>query len=273
MNSALANRSARARRPCHYVWVSALFFCLIGSTVFGQKQLESTQPILLSPEQAIKEGRALVDEILSMKPEESATTGMMSIRTEKGFRQISIRFQTIITPTNWVSVYQATQSNKSENISVVHTPGQPNIYYSGSNQFMTAGSPQTGSLPTPLSDGVVLAPFAGSDFSIADLGLEFLHWPDQRLLQKEMKRSRSCRVLESINPHSVAGGYSRVRSWVDAESHGILYAEAYDVNGKELKEFYPKDFNKVDGQWQLHEMQISNVQTKSTTTVKFNLDH
>ncbi|HWC60610.1 MAG TPA: outer membrane lipoprotein-sorting protein, partial [Verrucomicrobiae bacterium] len=86
-----------------------------------------------------------------------------------------------------------------------------------------------------------------------------------------MKRSRSCRVLESINPHPVAGSYSRVKSWVDAESHGIVLAEAYDLNGKELKEFAPKDFSKVNGQWQLEEMQISNVQTGSRTTVKFNL--
>ena len=251
------------------------FFCFLFllTALVGMAAMDPpSQPIVLSPEQAAKEGRALVDEMLSMKPEESATTGILSIRAKKGYRQISIRFQTVITPTNWASVYQATQSNKSENITVVHNSGQPNIYYSGSNQFISARTPQKSSLPAPLSDGAVLAPFAGSDFSIADLGLDFLHWPDQRLLQKDMKRSRSCQVLESVNPHPVAGGYSRVKSWVDVESHGILYAEAYDANGKELKEFYPKDFDKVDGQWQLHEMQISNVQTKSATTVKFDLE-
>ena len=59
---------------------------------------------------------------------------------------------------------------------------------------------------------------------------------------------------------------------VDNESHGILLAEAYDVKGNKVKEFAPKDFSKgTDGQWQLEEMQISNVQTDSTTTVKFNL--
>ena len=114
-------------------------------------------------------------------------------------------------------------------------------------------------------------PFAGSDFSIADLGLEFLHWPDQRLLQKEMKRSRSCRVLESVNPHPVPGGYARIKSWVDAESHGIVQAEAYDAKGNKVKDFAPKDFSKVNGQWQLEEMQISNTQTGSSTTVKFDL--
>jgi outer membrane lipoprotein-sorting protein len=231
-----------------------------------------SQPIVLSPEQAAKEGGALVDEMLSQQPAESSTTGTMSIRTPKKFTQIQIKFQTILSSTNWMSDYQTVYADHVEHVLITHTPNQTNTYSQfGSNWGGDEKKIHLLDLaPNPVKD--IWAPFAGSDFSIADLGLEFLHWPDQRLLQKEIKRSRSCRVLESINPHPVAGGYSRVKSWVDAESHGILYAEAYDVNGKELKEFYPKDFDKVDGEWQLHEMQISNVQTKSTTTVKFNLD-
>jgi hypothetical protein len=217
-------------------------------------------PIVLSPEQATKEGKALVDEMLTTKPDASSTSGIMSIRASKKFTQVPIKFQTVVTPTNWVSVYEAKMSNRVERISILHNAAQPSVYFSG----------DTGN-SAPLNQEGILKPFADSDFSIADLGLEFLHWPDQRLLQKEMKRSRSCRVLESINPHPVAGGYARVKSWVDAESHGILYAEAYDASGKELKEFLPKDFDKVDGQWQLHEMQISTVPSGSRTTVKFDL--
>ena len=214
-----------------------------------------------------------MDEMLSARPEANTTTGTMAIRSSKSFIQFPIRFQTVLTPTNWISLYEAKLTNRTEVISIVHT-GPSNIYYSGAFQSISLGSndAQVVSQPTRLSGQAIFAAFAGSDFSIADLGLEFLHWPDQRLLQKEMRRSRSCRVLESTNPHPVPGGYARVKSWVDAESHGILYAEAYDVNGKELKEFYPKDFDKVDGQWQLHEMQISTVKTDSRTTVKFNLD-
>jgi len=116
-----------------------------------------------------------------------------------------------------------------------------------------------------------VVPFEGSDFSIADLGLEFFHWPEQRLAKKEMKRSRSCMVLESINPQPAPGTYSRVVSWVDNESHGIVMAQAYDAQGKEVKEFIPKKVKKVEGQWQLQEMEIDNDQTGSSTRVDFDL--
>jgi hypothetical protein len=251
---------------------------LLLSALFAMAAMDPpSQPITLSPEQAAKEGRALVDEMLSQQPEANAVTGVMAIRKDgstKSYTEISIRFQTIVTSTNFVSLYQATRSNQVENISIVHAHGKTNIYYSGRNQFIVAGSAKNpAGSPTNLSGDAVFAPFAGSDFSIADLGLEFLHWPDQKLLQKDMKRSRSCLVLESTNPHPELGGCSKVKSWVDNESHGILYAEAYDRRGKELKEFVPQGVSKgADGQWQLEGMQISNVQTKSTTTVKFNLD-
>ena len=215
-----------------------------------------------------------MEEMLSLKPTgNKATTGTMSIRARKEFRQFPIQFDIEATPTNFLSRYSATLTNFVVQIEVLHAEGQPNIYYQKSYAPGSNGVSRTGATRELIQGDGIFAPFAGSDFSIADLGLEFLHWPDQHLLQKEMKRSRSCRVLESINPHPASGGYSRVKSWVDLESDGIVQAVAYDVNGKELKQFFPKDFSKgEDGQWQLEEMQISNSQTGSTTTVKFNVD-
>ena len=130
-----------------------------------------------------------------------------------------------------------------------------------------------------VSDGVVpisneqamTNSFANSDFWICDLGLEFFHWPGQKLLKKEVKRSRGCSVLESTNPDPSTNGYSRVVSWIDSESGGIVQAYAYDAQGKLLKEFYPKDFEKVNGQWQVQEMEMINDQTKSRTRLEFDL--
>ena len=62
-------------------------------------------------------------------------------------------------------------------------------------------------------------------------------------------------------------------SWIDKESDGILEAEAYDINGKLLKVFEPKSFKKVDGQWELQEMEIRNVQTGSRTRLEFDLNN
>jgi hypothetical protein len=117
-----------------------------------------------------------------------------------------------------------------------------------------------------------MRPFANSDFWICDLGLEFFHWPGQKILKKENTRGRGCMVLESTNPEPSTNGYSRVVSWIDEESGGIVQAKAYDFNGKLLKEFEPKSFKKdVNGQLQLQEMEIYNDQTRSRTQIKFDL--
>ena len=69
--------------------------------------------------------------------------------------------------------------------------------------------------------------------------------------------------------------YSRVVSWLDIDSvrdlgaPAIVHADAYDLRGKLLKEFAPKDFKKVDGQWQVEEMQMENVQTGTRTKIEF----
>ena len=111
------------------------------------------------------------------------------------------------------------------------------------------------------------ASLAGSDFWVGDLGLEFLHWPAQKVLHGDTARGRLCKVLESTNPNPSTNGYSRVLSWIDNETLGIVKAEAYDANGKLLKEFLPKDIKKVNGQWQVGSMKINNVQTQLVDAV------
>ena len=105
------------------------------------------------------------------------------------------------------------------------------------------------------------------------MGLEFFHWPQQKVLPNPtpLKRGRSYTLLESTNPNPSTNGYSRVLSWIDKETGGILEAEAYDIHGKLLKVFEPKSFKKVNGQWQLQEMEIRNVQTGSRTRLEFDL--
>jgi len=102
--------------------------------------------------------------------------------------------------------------------------------------------------------------------------LEFLHWPKQRLLKKQMRHGKSCDVLESINPAPVPGGYARVVAWIMIESpHGIIHADAYDARGEVLKRFDPKSLEKIQGEYQLEEMEIRNRKTDSETVIKFNL--
>jgi YD repeat-containing protein len=219
-----------------------------------------SQPVTLSPEQAAKEGRALADEMVSQKPAANTTNmGIMTIRDANDNRtRISVHFEVFTTPTNWCSRYQTSDMTVTvlrENASA--------------NQYQVA-IPQKGRDFTATGRQLMM-PFADSDFAIADLGLEFFHWPEQNLTKKEMKRSRACKVLESKNPHPAPGGYSRVVSWIDNESDGIVMAQAYDLQGKLLKQFIPKKVEKINGQWQLQEMEIDNAQTGSSTRVDFDL--
>lgn len=216
-----------------------------------------SQGVTLTPQEAARQGRALATQIISERPVENVTnTGVMTIRDTHDRRtRIPIKFEVITARNNWLSRYNASTTAAT----VIHNDALPNEYELRAPDGST----------TTLTANQANMPFAGSDFSIADLGLEFLHWPDQRLTNKEMRRSRSCNVLTSINPHPVAGGYSSVVSWLDIEStNGIIYAEAFDLKGKRLKAFIPKKI--IHGQ--LAEMEIDNLQTDSKTTVDFDVD-
>lgn len=222
----------------------------------------------LPPDEAAKQGRALVDDLLAQRPDHNlSNTGVLTIRSNKKTASVPIRFTVEAGDASWTSTYEAlggSNSTPSIRLVVKHVSAKPNEY-----ELSEISDGNTTS--KPLSGNESMIPFAGSDFWLADLGLEFLHWPEQKLWRTEMKRSRSCRVLESTNPKPTPGTYSRVVSWIDNESGGIVHADAYDAKGKLLKEFDPKDFKKVNGEWQLEEMEIYNRQTDSRTYIEFNL--
>jgi outer membrane lipoprotein-sorting protein len=229
------------------------------------------QPQALNPVEAEQQGHALVADLLAQRPEQNATnTGVMRIRDAKGSqREVPIRFEVVPKSSAWLNIYEASPVGNlpGEKLIILHCDAQPNQY----SVSPVTPSRDAGSSPRKLSGNETMAAFAGSDFWVADLGLEFLHWPKQLLLKKEMRRSRSCNVLESVNPQPIAGAYSRVRCWIDIENGGIVLAEAYDSQDKLLKEFAPKEIKKIQGEWQLEEMEIRNVQVGSRTRVTFNL--
>jgi len=52
--------------------------------------------------------------------------------------------------------------------------------------------------------------------------------------------------VESRNPEPKPGAYSRVLSWFDFETSGIILAEAYDHNDKLLKDFSIQKFDRKE---------------------------
>ncbi len=216
------------------------------------------------------QGRELARQLCEARPTENFTnTGVLKIRAARNKHlEIRFNFETIITPANWQTIYFAATSNGVEKAIIIHSTDRPTEY-----SYARTTSPTMSYLAfAEISPGQAAnEAFADSDFLLADLGLEFFHWPGQKVLKHEMRRGRSCKVLESTNPNPDTNGYSRVVSWIDNETLGIVQAEAYDANGKLLKEFEPKEFKKINGQWQLQEMEIRNVQTGSRTRIEFDV--
>ena len=107
---------------------------------------------------------------------------------------------------------------------------------------------------------------ARSSFTLSDLGLEFLHWPKQKTIRKQRRKSRSCHVLESSRSDSE--GTLRVLSWVDIKSGGILAADFYSADGKVRKRFSVKGLTKKDGQWQVDEMEMRDVAERTRSRLR-----
>ncbi len=221
------------------------------------------------PSKAEVDGRAIVSDLLSQKPlEDSEWRGVLRIRNrERQTTTVPVTGRITVGKDGWQVVYStgATEKSGPETLTVVHSTN-------GANQYLySTGADGVGQSPKQLTGNEAMIALAGSDFSLSDLGLEFFHWPAQRLLKKELRRGQSCNVLESVNPQPATNGYARVVSWIDIDTGGIIHAEAYDQNKRKLKEFAPKEFKKVNGRWELSEMEIRNTQTGSHTRLEFTL--
>jgi hypothetical protein len=241
------------------------FYC----ATFAQKATES--PVkTLSPAEGDREAKELIAQILSQQPEQTFTNALLKIRgRESDERKVQVRFQTVVTPTNWFATYEAEGSPAQgvrpaiNKLTIIHSP-------SGRNQYQVSAPGNSGIKTIPPEQTAVS--FANSDFSVADLGLEFLHWPNQKVIKKEMYNSRYCAVLESTNPNASKDGYARVRSWITTEPPlAPVRAEAYNAAGKRIKVFDVKGVEKVNGHFQVDSVEMRNLQTGSRTVMEFDL--
>lgn len=242
-------------------WMATMLFFAVGATAQTTNDLSDKEI----------QGRRLAQQLLEQRPATNfVQTGTLNIRDGKGKRsEIPLQFQTILNAAGWQAVYETTSPSNRVRLMVIHGPGRPNDYFLG--EGLAGPGQEEGHKATALIGPKTMMPFADSDFWVADLGLEFFHWPEQKLLKRVVRSSRGCSVLESTNPDPATNGYSRVVSWIDSESGGILHAEAYDAKGKLLKEYDTKKLKKVNGQWQVESMEIDNDQTGSRTRLEFDL--
>ena len=251
-------------------FVLAAFLTLICPTLWAQPT---------PPDLSKLNGKGLAELLTSMEPVENTVIHGTLIVTNKAKHvrdEIPFTGKVLRGETQWQSVFeaQATAKSPAETLIVIHTPGSTNQYLWGQSTSTNAVEPKPISAHKAAATG-----FAGTDYSLSDLGLEFLHWANQERLPSQARLTRPCHVLESR--YDLAESIVRVVSYIDCEyassigSQGfpaILVAEAYSTQGKNpVKEFslHGSSIKKVNGQYQLEQMEMSNLKTGSTTIMKF----
>jgi hypothetical protein len=220
------------------------------------------------------EAKALVERILAQRPLEEITVfGQLRLRRPDRRRtEIPLRYTIQPGAEQWTEIYQTEAAGliPAERLIIVHQEGKPHQYF----HSQATGPGQKFREPVRLTGEQAAIPFAGSDYWLSDLGLEFLHWPEQRMAQTriKMRMTRPAHAIESINPNPNPNTYSRVVSWIDQEYHVVLYAEAFDVNQRRYKIFSLKGFRRVDGGWHPRELELRNQRTDSMTSIELRFD-
>jgi Outer membrane lipoprotein-sorting protein len=217
------------------------------------------------------EGRELAAELRAARPAHSFTnTGILRRRDANGVRSgVPVTIRTVVPEgaAEWFSSYEARLGGTNETLTITHAPDRAPTY-----EIVRGPAGGPASAPQALAGDATATPFAGSDFWACDLGLDFFHWPEQHLVRRdkpEMRKGRPCRILESVRP--AGAGYVRVRSWIDLEHRQPLIAEAYDAQGNLVKEFSVGSVKRVDGVWQLKDLEIVNERDGTVTKLEFDL--
>lgn len=218
-------------------------------------------------------GAKLAEKLRQMVPATNSSWSGTMIRKMKDYSRTRkpITCQIFVESGKWSATYtgKATENSPAEKLTVVHHKNGEIEYF---HWVATSGDQFTGA-PRKLRDDDTMISFAGSDFYLSDFGMEFFQWPTQLLQEGQMRRGRPCYVLDSVSPRPDGRGYYRVRSWIDKEYLGLLLSNAYDENGKLLKEFRTGDFKKDDsGNYQLKDMEISDRETGTETQLRFDVD-
>ncbi|MBT3595666.1 MAG: outer membrane lipoprotein-sorting protein [Verrucomicrobia bacterium] len=219
----------------------------------------------------IREGQALAKELrLVQLGIPGPITATFKIRKRDGTRiEHYVQKHTEQFENGWRDLFQISKDSNAESewLWINHSAGaSPSYKLAVSRQLPTAPDDFQN-----LNSEQAMASIGESDFWIVDLGLDFLHWPDQRIFQSKIKRRKgvACKLLESSRPTRSLSGYYKVRSWISIENGGIVYAEAFDINDRKMKVFEVAGVEKIEGVWYLKGLRIRNLRDKSMSVLEF----
>lgn len=197
-----------------------------------------------SPADAVAEGqgREWARRLRSSAPEQASTNqAVLRIRSREGRKKVPVTVITRPGEDRWSVEYRVGSEERSETtqVATIHyrMQGPPTFEVQPKGSRTPGESVQTAG---DLSIG-------GSDFLLKELGMEFLHWPEQRILSRELSNGRWCQVLESRS--GKPAGAVAVRSWIDEKLGVVLSAEVYDARQVRIKHFSITQFREQADRW------------------------
>ena len=184
--------------------------------------------------------------------------GNLRIRKPRGKREnVPVTFRAKADGVAQVETFETAKGT----LQIRKTPNKPNEYF-----FIAPKAQEWKKMEGAALNQV----FAGSDFTLGDLGLEFLQWPNQQVIGRESRLRETCNILLSKPGKVLPGGYSQVKCWVEIHNRALLCVEAYRGT-KRVKLFQAKSFKKLEGEWQLRELELRNDVTDARTQIQFDL--
>ncbi len=213
------------------------------------------------------QGQQLAEIIRTQYPIENyQTQGLLSIRSNRGQRQeFKIASLVYASPSQtWTNIFQVADLQgriKSEYL-IIRNPRKPNIYFRTIGQVDTEGQ----TLIERAKDPYV--PIGNSDFMMADMGFDFLFWPNQQVIRQQIRSGRNTYMLESTPAKPEV--YGKVLSWIDKKTLGPMRAEAYDLEGRLIKVFTVGGIKEINGEKVVSRFDMENSQTGYFSRIEFN---
>ena len=102
-------------------------------------------------------------------------------------------------------------------------------------------------------------PILGSDITYRDLALDFLTWPEVRLVGRANAKTLPAFVLETVNPAGSDSPISKVRYWVSSEHFVLVQAEAYNSHGEVIRRFDVNGVQRFGDFWTIKELRIAEM--------------
>lgn len=96
-----------------------------------------------------------------------------------------------------------------------------------------------------------------TDINYEDLSMRFLYWPGAKIVGEDSFSLQKCWHVRVTNPDG-RGPYSTVDVWVAKSSGAMMQMEAYDVQGRKVKQFLVRKGQKYQGAYILKQMRVES---------------